>query len=35
MVMQNMCFIILINSQYVNNRHANKQLVNSENCSLY
>ncbi len=30
MVMQNMCFI---NSQYVNNRHANKQLDNSENCS--
>ncbi len=33
MVMQNMCFII--NSQYVNKRHANKQLVNSENWSLY
>ncbi len=32
MVMQNMCFI---NSQYVNNRHANKLLVNSENWSLY
>ncbi len=34
MVMQNMCFIIIIiiiiiiNSQYVNNRHANKHLVN-------
>ncbi len=25
---------MLINSQYVNNRHANKQLVNSEHCSL-
>ncbi len=34
MVMQNMCFI-LINSQYVNNMHANKQLVNNENLSLY
>ncbi len=34
MVMQNMCFIILITSQYVNNRHANKKLVNSENWSL-
>ncbi len=32
MVMQNK---ILINSQYVNNRHANKHLVNSENWSLY
>ncbi len=31
MVMQNMCFI---NSQYVNNRHANKKLVNSENRSI-
>ncbi len=30
MVMQNMCYI-----QYVNNIHANKQLVNSENWSLY
>ncbi len=29
MVMQNMCF--MINCQYVNSRHANKQLVNSEN----
>ncbi len=28
MVMQNMCFIIvLINSQYFNNIHANKKLV--------
>ncbi len=26
---------VLINSQYVNNRHANKQLVTSENWSLY
>ncbi len=36
MVMQNMYFIsrLLINSQKVN-RHANKQLVNSENRSLY
>ncbi len=34
MVVQNM-YLILINSQYVNNRHANKQLVNSENWSLY
>ncbi len=34
MVMQNMCFI-LINSQYVNNMHVNKQLVNNENLSLY
>ncbi len=32
MVMQNMC---IINSQYVNNIHANKQLINSENWSLY
>ncbi len=32
MVMQNMCFI---NSQYGNNILANKQLVNSENWSLY
>ncbi len=24
-----------INSQYVNNRHANKQLIKSENWSLY
>ncbi len=29
--MQNMCFIGTNNSQYVNNRHAEKQLVNSEN----
>ncbi len=35
MVMQNICFIILLNSQYVNNGHANKQLVNIENWSLY
>ncbi len=37
MVMLNMCFTIsiLINRQYVNNRHANKQLVDSENWSLY
>ncbi len=34
MAMQNMCFI-LINSEFVNNRHANKQLVNSKNRSLY
>ncbi len=34
MVMRNMCFIILINYQYVNNGHANKQLVNIENCFL-
>ncbi len=32
MVMQNMC---LINSQHVNNRHANKQLVISDNWFLY
>ncbi len=25
---------VLTNSQYVNNKHANKQLVNSENWSL-
>lgn len=24
--MQNMCFKVLINSQYINNWHANKQL---------
>ncbi len=37
MVMQNKCFIcsLLTNSQYVNNRHANKQIVNSEIWSLY
>ncbi len=35
MVMKNMFFISTNNSQYVNNRHANKQLVNSENWSLY
>ncbi len=29
------CFIILINTQYFNTRHANKQLVKSENWSLY
>ncbi len=33
MFMQNICFIK--NSKYVNNRHANKQTVNSENWSLY
>ncbi len=27
--------LVLINSQYVKNRHDNKQLVNSENWSLY
>ncbi len=27
--------LVLINSEYVNNRHANKQLVNSQNWSLY
>ncbi len=32
MVMQNK-LQVLINSQYVNNRHANKQLVNSKNWS--
>ncbi len=39
MVMQNMCFIstntTIISIISTNNRHANKQLVNSENCSLY
>ncbi len=35
MVMQNMCIISTKNSQYVNNRYAYKQLVNSENWSLY
>ncbi len=34
MVMQNNVQV-LINSQYVINRHANKQLLNSENWSLY
>ncbi len=35
MIMQNMCFTLnKMNRQYVNNRHANKQLVNSENWSL-
>ncbi len=34
MAMLVMCFLST-NSQYVNNRHANKQLVNSENCSKY
>ncbi len=33
------CALVQINSQYNNNnnnnRHANKQLVNSENWSLY
>ncbi len=33
MVMQNMCFVST--SQYINSRDANKQLVNSENWSLY
>ncbi len=31
MAMQNLVFI---NSQYVNNRHANKQLVNGEKYQL-
>ncbi len=39
MIVQNkalMCALeVLINSQYVNNRHANKQQVNGENWSLY
>ncbi len=35
MVMQNICFIRLINSQYVNNRQVTKQLVNGENWSLH
>ncbi len=37
MVMQNsLCALyVLINSQYVNNRKANKQLVNSKNWCLY
>ncbi len=35
MVIQNMCFICTKNSQYVNNRHSNKQQVNSENWCLY
>ncbi len=35
MVMQNICFISTNNSQYVINRHANKQVDNSENWSLY
>ncbi len=34
MVTQNMCFIIPINNQYVINKHANKQILNSENWSL-
>ncbi len=29
-----MCFIVMLNSQYASNMHANKQLVNSENQSL-
>ncbi len=33
-VIQIMCFISIIHSQYINNRHANKQLVNSENWTL-
>lgn len=33
--MQNMCFKVQINGQYANDRHANEQLVNSENWSLY
>ncbi len=36
MVMQNMCFISTNKKPlYVNNKHATKQLVNSENWSLY
>ncbi len=35
MVMQNMGFISPNKRQYVNIRHANKQLVNRENWSLY
>ncbi len=36
MVMQNMCFISTNKHHiYVNNRHANKQLVNSQNWSLH
>ncbi len=38
MVMQNMCFISTntsSKSQYVNNRHVNKQQGNSENWFLY
>ncbi len=32
--MQNMCFISTNKQLYVNNRHVNKQLVNSENWSF-
>ncbi len=36
MIMQNMCFISTNNQPiYINNMHANKQLVNSEDWSLY
>ncbi len=34
MVMQNMCLLVLINSQNAGNMHVNKQLVNDENWSL-
>ncbi len=30
----NMCFIIVINSQYVSDMHVNKQQVSSVNWSL-
>ncbi len=33
-IWQSLLHTVLINSQYVNNSHANKQLVNSENWSL-
>ncbi len=33
MVVQNMCFISTNKQRICFNRHANKQLVNSENCS--
>ncbi len=35
MVMHNMCFISSNKQPYVNNRHVNKHLVNSEYWSLY
>lgn len=36
MVNQNMCINkVLIKKQHPNKRHANKQLINSENWSLY
>ncbi len=28
-------YVLILNSQYVNNRHANKQLGNNNNWSLY